>query len=131
VDDDGRLVPYSVPDDHPDAAAISHARTFLAATGYRMQADDLKADYLERGIDALVPSITVAASDDDALCYTVTSWDADVPAHLPQTDFVDIGERRWAWDELARSIELIPLPGVLPPRYAARAHPAATPERRS
>lgn len=127
VDEDGALVPYRVPRNHPVWPALRHAEAKLAVAVYGPQTEMLRADPEEEA----VASALLHVRGPDGIEHTMTPWPAGGPALLPKADFIvlvnDAGETlRLSWEAVAAHVALTPAPGYDPPRYPVPDHPADT-----
>lgn len=87
VTDDDRLVPFSVPDDHPGAIAVARARLPLAGGEYAAQKEALDAHHESELIDVFVASL-MAREPDDGKPITLAVWTHGIRTWLPVTDTV-------------------------------------------
>ncbi|WP_157555396.1 hypothetical protein [Nocardia crassostreae] len=125
IDDDGDLVPFCIPLEHPAWQALRHAETRLAATVYGGQTDKLRADDdLEEAISALMHLRAPDGSE-----HTMTPWTGGTPTLLPHADYIlfvitETNAFRVAWSDVAALVSLTPVPGYDPPRYRVDDHPS-------
>ncbi|MFR9749753.1 hypothetical protein ACL02S_01810 [Nocardia sp. 004] len=128
LDAEGRLVPFTVPRDHPAWETIRVAESSLAAEVYGRQYEGLHADSEEGRIDYFVAELLHLRAEDGTE-MTATAWTDGVPTLLPrvhQVGMVDLDTGVIVdvpWDVLAREIALEPVPGLFPVRYGVEFHP--------
>ncbi|MFI1918704.1 hypothetical protein [Nocardia sp. NPDC020380] len=125
VDEDGVLVPYRVPRNHPVWPALRHAEAKLAVAVYGPQTEMLRAD---EEVEA-VASALLHVRGPNGIEHTMTPWSAGGPTLLPKADYIvfvnDDGETlRLAWEDVSEYVDLPVAPGFDPPRYLVPAHPA-------
>ncbi|WP_040863362.1 hypothetical protein [Nocardia niigatensis] len=126
LDDNGEVVPYEVPADHPAHAAIRRAQAQLAVGAYHAQTEKLRAGEEREG--AIMELLHVRAPDGSE--YTMTSWTDGVTNLLPAADFICFvtGEGdvfRVAWDVVCGLASLELAAEYDPPRYRVHDHPPA------
>lgn len=126
LDDNGEVVPYEVPADHPAHAAIRRAQAQLAVGVYHAQTEKLRAGEEREG--AIMELLHVRAPDGSE--YTMTSWTDGVTNLLPAADFICFvtGEGdvfRVAWDVVCGLASLELAAEYDPPRYRVHDHPPA------
>ncbi|MGQ4617413.1 hypothetical protein [Nocardia sp. R7R-8] len=127
LDEEGRLVPYQVPRNHPAWREIRSAESTLAAQVYGQQYEHLRAD-LDAGLtDDLAAKLMHVRRD--GVETTLSAWTDTVPTLLPRAHNVtltnvDTGATfAVPWQTLAAAIDLRPVEGIYPPRYRVESHP--------
>ncbi|MFE3798222.1 hypothetical protein [Nocardia tengchongensis] len=124
VDDNGDLMPLSVPEDHAAYGEIQHAQAQLAVGAYRAQTEKLRAEEDREG--AIMELLHVRAPDGAE--YTMTSWTDGATNLLPAADFICFvtGEGdvfRVAWDDVSALVPLELAAEYDPPRFRVHDHP--------
>jgi hypothetical protein len=122
VNEDGDVVPYEVPRDHPSWQAIRHAQVVLAANTYTPQTGYLKALYEREEVDVFISTLqcfrTPGGTD-----ITVATWSDDLVSLLPEAHYVAFpGQEEGStflvpWAVVAAEAGLVPEEGFSPPRY--------------
>lgn len=132
---EGEVVAYR---GEPGSAAWKAARfadVRLAIDSYSRQAERLEQAYADDD-DVFIASLTGYVDDTDT-ARTVATWTHYIPTTLlPKADeinFVIVDDDGTGgilfcadWDVVAAHIDLTPVDGIDPPRYAVGAHPDAT-----
>lgn len=125
VDDRGRTVPYPAPPGHPMHRAVRRAERVLAGAQY-----DGQAEALRDALPAAVVASYLMAERDDGAPFSLCTWGEDLTTLLPATDRVCLVDRSsrqsWlvTWSDLATTVDLTPIPGLVPPRYRVDRWPA-------
>jgi hypothetical protein len=131
VDDDGAVVPYSVPADHPMHRAAHRAEVLLASAEYAAQAEHLEQpEQPEQSAGPFVASCSAVQRPDGAV-FSVATWAEGVDTLLPRADYVAFppalprnGESFMvAWDDVAREVDLEPVADLEPVRFRLRQWP--------
>jgi hypothetical protein len=129
--DDGRLVPYDPPPDHPQRGAVRLAHVKLAVYEYGLQKEALDARHEKDGVDVFVANyIARELEDGRAVSYCV--WNAKIDSSLPRADlvaFLDEREQtflvRWADVERLAAACWSAEPDLDPPRMRTLCWPSA------
>ncbi len=90
VNDEGRVVPCVLPDDHPLAAKVKIAHERLALYEYEQQKKALEELYAATGFDVYLSSYSVfkdTRGEPRSLCF----WPKGVRSYLPRTQSVMAG----------------------------------------
>jgi hypothetical protein len=125
VDDQGSLVLYEVPADHPAYAAVKHASILLAMSAYSPQTEYLRDT---AGIGDPFPASLKGFRNAVGAEFTGTTWTDGVDSLLPQADLVFFPQDgapalQIPWDVVAEEASLLPEPGFHPARYRVGAWP--------
>ncbi|NUR57904.1 MAG: hypothetical protein HOV87_04260 [Catenulispora sp.] len=126
VDDQGSLVLYEVPADHPAYAAVKHASILLAMSAYGPQTEYLR-DVAGTGDPR--PASLKGFRSPSGEEFTATTWTDGLDSLLPQADLVFFPQDgapalRIPWDVVAEEVSLLPEEGFHPARYRVSAWPA-------
>jgi uncharacterized protein YtpQ (UPF0354 family) len=136
VTDDGRLVPVSVPDDHPAADAIARGRIPLAGGEYGTQKEALDERHQEELIDVFVASLMGLEHEDGGRPITLAVWTQGICSWLPRVERLALMDPATGQAPLEASFEdvlelagdcLQVVEGVHPQRYETRGW--STPEQ--
>lgn len=124
VDETGRVVPLSVPVDHPLWNPVHRSTVVFASRTYKAQADSYVDDDL---VESYVGSLLVADRPDGGV-HSVAVWGEGVDALLPEADYIafafEDGEHfAVPWEVAATATGLAPAPGWQPVRYRVRSWP--------
>ncbi|MEU4597111.1 hypothetical protein [Nocardia sp. NPDC023988] len=128
VDEQGRLVPFTVPIDHPAWAAIRSAEAALAAPVHAAQYQGMQADTEAGRLDLFVAELLHVRAE-NGIEETVAAWTDTVPTLLPRAHVVNMVDLTTAslfgvpWEVLDREVGLRAVPGLFPPRFLVEHHP--------
>jgi hypothetical protein len=127
VDDDGNVVLYTLPEDHPAHAALRHARILLAMDAYGPQTEHLRD---VAGPGDPFPAALKGFRSPEGTEATAASWPDDDTSLLPEADLVmfpkkDADTLMVPWAVVVEETGLAPTEGYHPPRYRVGAWPAA------
>jgi len=126
ADDDGNLVLYLPPEDHPAHAAIKHATILLALNAYDPQTEYLRAT---AGPEDPFPAALRGFRSPEGKEITVATWTDSIVSLLPEADIIALpkeggGTMLIPWSVVDEEVGLTPADGYHPARYRVGAWPA-------
>ena len=125
VDDDGEVVLYDPPKDHPAYAAVRHAQILLAMDAYGPQTEYLRG---VAGSRDPFPAALKGFRSPEGAEVTGASWADDDTSLLPEADIVMFPGRNEEmlmvpWSVVAQEAGLTPADGYHPVRYVVGGWP--------
>jgi hypothetical protein len=126
VDDEGNVVLYTVPAEHPEYAAVKHATIVLAMSAYGSQTEYLRS---VAGPDDPFPAALKGFRSPDGTEVTGATWTDGIESLLPAADLVLFpkeGEDMLMipWSVVGEEVALTPAEGYYPARYRVGSWPA-------
>jgi hypothetical protein len=126
VDDEGALVLYEPPADHPAHPAVKHATILMAMSAYGPQTEYLRD---VAGAEDPFPAALKGFRGPTGEEFTGTTWTDGIESVLPHADLVFFpkeGEQmiQVPWHIVAEEIGLTPAEGFHPARYRVGSWPA-------
>ena len=128
VNEDGDVVSYEVPEDHPAWLALRHNEVILAVNVYGHQAERLRTQYERDGIDVFVASLLSFRSP-SGTDFTIATWTDGISSSLPQAHYVsfpgagDDDSFYVPWQAVATELNLTAEDGTNPPRFRVEGWP--------
>jgi hypothetical protein len=128
IDEHREVVPYVAPPGHPLEQLVSRAEAILAASEYANQQQVLASRYEKEMVATFVASLMVIGRPDGSI-FTSTTWSEDVTTILPRADYVSfVGDESGIfivpWAAVAREVDLVPVEGMAPERFAVDGWPS-------
>ncbi|MBS2531766.1 hypothetical protein KGQ20_03160 [Catenulispora sp. NF23] len=125
VDDDGNVVLYTVPEDHPAHAAVKHAQILLAMDAYGPQTEHLRGI---AGPGDPFPAALKGFRSPEGAEVTAASWADEETSLLPDADLVLFPKKDGdllmvPWAAVADEVGLTPAEGYHPARYRVGSWP--------
>jgi hypothetical protein len=126
VDDEGNVVLYALPEEHPGHAAAKHAAVLLAMSAYGPQTEYLRG---VAGPDDPFPAALKGFRSPDGTEVTAATWTDGIESLLPEADFVLFPKEgedllMVPWAVVDDEVGLTPADDYHPARYRVGAWPA-------
>lgn len=136
VTDDDRVVPLSVPDDHPAAKALAENMLPLAGGEYGAQKEALDAHHEAELVDVFVASLMALEHEDGSKPITLAVWTEGIVSWLPHVERIALMDPESGEPPFEVPLDVVlevagdcleVVPDVHPRRYATKRWP--TPEQ--